>query len=103
MPVNITVPELSSAAAAGKSLFDENCAACHGNNAAGSPDGPPLVHIIYEPGHHSDASFYLAVSQGVRQHHWTFGNMPAQPHVSEKDVALIIEYVRELQAANGIR
>lgn len=101
--VNVSVPQLTQSAVAGKKLFDENCASCHGANAGGSGNGPPLIHVIYEPGHHSDASFFLAVGRGVRQHHWNFGNMPEQPEVSEQDTALIIEYVRALQVANGIR
>jgi mono/diheme cytochrome c family protein len=42
------------------------------------------------------------VRHGVRQHHWPFGDMPAQPQVTDEQLAQIIRYVRELQAANGI-
>lgn len=98
----IVLPELTSAQAAGKALFDANCSACHGPNATGSDQGPPLVHIIYEPNHHGDASFYMAAAGGVRAHHWRFGNMPAIEGVGEQDVAKIIDYVRALQRANGI-
>lgn len=99
----VMVPELSALAALGKTLFDANCADCHGANAAGQ-DGvaPPLVHIIYEPSHHSDASFHLAVQNGVRAHHWSFGDMPPVEGVGEADVTAIIAYIRELQRANGI-
>ena len=45
---------------------------------------------------------YLAVQRGVRQHHWTFGNMPPVPGLNDREVAFIIAYVRELQRANGI-
>jgi len=100
--VEVTVPELSQVAQQGKQLFDANCAKCHGANASGSDNGPPLVHRIYEPNHHGDHSFALAVSRGVRAHHWPYGNMPAVSGVSEEDVKLIVQYVRELQAANGI-
>lgn len=101
--VEVNVPELSAAARAGKEAFEVSCAACHGVNAAGQ-DGvaPPLVHIIYEPNHHSDQSFYLAVQQGARAHHWRFGNMPAIAGVNQSDVTDIIAYVRELQRANDI-
>ena len=75
---------------------------CHGENATGTEQGPPLVHKIYEPGHHADASFYRAVERGVRSHHWPFGNMPPIPGVSRKDVTRILAFVRELQRANGI-
>lgn len=100
--VDVEVPELSRQAAAGAAAFAGNCASCHGDEAAGSERGPPLVHAYYEPGHHGDAAFYAAVKRGVRQHHWRFGDMPAQPQVSDAEIAAIIRYVRELQQANGI-
>jgi mono/diheme cytochrome c family protein len=100
--LEVTVPELSLVASAGKTAFDANCAQCHGQNAAGTENGPPLIHDIYNPGHHSDASFYSAAKRGVRQHHWPFGNMPAQPQLRDDEIAAIIRYVRELQLANGI-
>ena len=86
----------------GAALFDKNCARCHGRNAAGGPGGPPLVHEIYHPGHHADAAFHLAVRRGVRAHHWSFGDMPAIPGVTEAEVGQIIAYVRALQVAAGI-
>ena len=100
--VAVKVPELSPLAAQGKTAFDANCAACHGVNAAGSDKGPPLVHNIYNPGHHGDGAFFLAAKQGSRNHHWRYGDMPPQPQVSEEQVAAIVRYVRELQRANGI-
>lgn len=100
--VVITTPQLSQAASEGKQAFDAACAACHGANAAGSDRGPPLVHNIYNPGHHADPAFYLAANRGVGQHHWQFGDMPPQPQVSDEEIAVIVQYVRELQRANGI-
>lgn len=86
----------------GEALFNQRCAVCHGRNATGSAQGPPLVHRIYEPGHHSDMSFLLAVRRGVRAHHWRFGNMAPVPGLSEADVREIVRYVRALQRAKGI-
>lgn len=100
--VDVTVPNLSQDAKRGQKVFAENCATCHGENASGTDQGPPLIHNIYNPGHHADASFFLAVKRGVRSHHWPYGDMPPQPHVKERQVANIITYVRELQTANGI-
>jgi len=100
--VSVTVPRLSGLAAAGKAAFDANCAACHGENAAGSDQGPPLVHDVYNPGHHADGAFLFAAQRGVRQHHWRFGDMPPQPQVGKEDLEAIVRYVRELQSANGI-
>ena len=101
--VEVKVPELSDLAAEGRTAFDALCASCHGENAAGRQGiAPPLVHVVYEPGHHADGAFLLAATRGVRQHHWTFGDMPPVPEASPQDVAAIIAYVRELQRANGI-
>ncbi len=100
--VNVKVPDLSAIAINGKTAFDANCAACHGQNAAGTDKGPPLIHNVYNAGHHSDAAFVIAAKIGVRQHHWPYGPMPPQPQVTEEQVTAIVQYVRELQAANGI-
>lgn len=99
----VTMPPLSPQAVLGQRSFDASCAKCHGTYGLGSTQGPPLLHPIYNPGHHSDESFLRAVRQGVRQHHWRFGDMAAQPQVSDDDVRLIVRYMRELQEANGIR
>ena len=61
----VKVPQLSVYAREGKKVFDDNCAACHGTNAAGSDTGPPLVHDIYNPGHHSDGAFFAAANRGT--------------------------------------
>ncbi len=100
--VEVQVPELSSVAKQGEQLFLTSCASCHGANAAGSDKGPPLVHRIYEPNHHGDGAFYRAVRQGVRAHHWPYGDMAPVPTVRNDDVGQIVQYVRELQKANGI-
>jgi mono/diheme cytochrome c family protein len=98
----IKVPPLSAVAAAGKVAFDASCAECHGRIGGGTTQGPPLVHDIYNPGHHSNEAFLRAVRMGTRQHHWKFGNMPPQPQVTDRQLAEIVEYVRTLQQANGI-
>lgn len=94
--------QLSAAASLGKKGFDDNCARCHGENAAGTDQGPPLIHNYYNPGHHGDGAFYGAVANGVRQHHWRFGNMPPLPQVTRDQMRMIIAYIREMQRANGI-
>ena len=100
---SLVVPALSPAAEAGQQAFEQHCAECHGTNAAGSDRGPPLVHRLYEPGHHADIAFVLAARQGVRAHHWRFGDMPPVPGVTDEELAGIVDYVREMQRANGIR
>lgn len=100
--VNVKPAQLAGAALEGKALFAANCQQCHGENGAGSDSGPPLIHKIYHPGHHGDQSFVMAARFGVRAHHWRFGNMPAQPQVSDTDIVKIIAFVRALQRANGV-
>ena len=100
----VAVPaSLSKAAQIGERVFEAKCASCHGGNAAGQNGiAPPLVHEIYEPGHHSDTAFVLAAKNGVRAHHWNFGNMPPVDGVTDADVKYVAQYVRELQRENGI-
>lgn len=86
----------------GEAKFNTHCARCHGERAAGTDHGPPLVQKIYEPSHHGDGAFYRAVANGVRAHHWPYGNMPKIPDVTDDEVAEIIQYVRWLQRQAGI-
>ncbi|MDZ4095735.1 MAG: cytochrome c [Paracoccaceae bacterium] len=95
------MPALSAEAAEGERYFNAVCAACHGQNGLGTDQGPPLIHDIYNPGHHADEAFFRAANSGVPQHHWPFGNMPPQ-NLTQGEVARIIAYIREVQAANGI-
>lgn len=95
-------PGLMPNPASGKALFDRNCASCHGADLKGSDKGPPLLHRIYEPSHHGDPAFQLAAKNGVRAHHWKFGDMAPVPQVTPDDVAHITAYVRAEQRKVGI-
>ena len=88
----------------GEALFrgEATCAVCHGPDLQGTPMGPSFLDQIYAPGHHPDDAFRAAVRNGVQPHHWTFGPMPALPHVSDDDVEDIIAFVRREQRAAGI-
>ncbi len=102
--VVVSLPaQFTEAEQMGNRAFDATCAACHGTNAQGK-DGvaPPLVHKIYEPNHHGDMAFVLAAQNGVRAHHWSFGDMPAVPGLTQADVLTIVAYIRALQRENGI-
>jgi mono/diheme cytochrome c family protein len=100
----VTVPAvLPDEARIGQRVFEASCAECHGENAAGrNGAGPPLVHRIYEPSHHGDGAFLLAARNGVRAHHWTFGDMPAVEGITDAEIGYVTRYVRALQEANGI-
>jgi len=86
----------------GETKFNANCAVCHGKQAAGTDHGPPLVHKIYEPNHHGDPAFQRAAANGVKAHHWEFGDMPKIGGVTPEDVDQIVKYVRWLQTQAGI-
>jgi cytochrome c553 len=101
--VAVIVPELSAREHGGEAALNDRCASCHGMDAAGRGGvAPPLVHRIYEPGHHGDQAFLMAAQLGVRAHHWRFGDVPLVEGIAEAEIASIVAYVRALQRANGI-
>ena len=87
----------------GEAAFNQFCSACHGKAAVGTDHGPSFINRIYEPNHHSDASFFLAPRRGVRAHHWNFGDMPKIEGVSDDDLKQIVGYIRWLQRQAGIQ
>lgn len=89
--------------ARGKTLYGTNCASCHGADLKGSDKGPPMLHKVYEPSHHGDVAFQLAARNGVRAHHFKFGDMQAVPAVTPDDVAHITAFIRMEQRKVGIQ
>ncbi len=86
----------------GERLFQAECARCHGADLKGTQKGPPLLHPYYRPDHHADIAIYLAVRDGVVQHHWNFGNMPPVPTVDRVQVRDIVAFVRQAQQRAGL-
>ena len=91
----------SALVAGGESLYRTSCAACHGSGLRGTEFGPPLLSVVYQPGHHSDESFMSAAFNGVPAHHWNFGDMPPIPNLTQDDMERIIAFVRENQRIEG--
>lgn len=101
--VAVKPADLTGIEVTGQTAFNAKCASCHGENGAGTSGvAPPLIHKYYEPSHHGDQAFHLAVQNGVRAHHWKFGDMPPVEGLTSADVDGIIAYVRAVQRANGI-
>ncbi|PKM44741.1 MAG: cytochrome C [Gammaproteobacteria bacterium HGW-Gammaproteobacteria-1] len=96
-------PGLTPNPAKGMAMYAQTCAACHGRDMRGTDQGPPFLHRVYEPSHHSDAAFQLAVRNGVRAHHWNFGDMAPLPELNPDDVAHIAAYIRMEQRRSGFR
>ena len=102
--VSTLMPELDDSYAQGESLYQSNCATCHGTSLGGRKGlAPPFIHGYYKPGHHSDIAFYRAMEQGVTAHHWKFGDMPAVPDLSKNEATEIIQFIRVIQRANNIQ
>lgn len=98
------LPELTERQAEGQELFQAECASCHGVAGAGRIGvGPPLVHSRYRPARQSNFSFQLALTNGKSPTLWRFGEMPARPDLSETQIKALIDYIRAVQRANGIR
>lgn len=87
--------------AAGEPLYQASCAVCHGTDLRGTDKGPSHLSVVYEPNHHGDAAFVLSVQNGVRAHHWPFGDMAPVPGLSDEDLEAIVAYVRENQRISG--
>jgi mono/diheme cytochrome c family protein len=106
MAQSMQIPKPSSGLmpnpASGKKLYAANCASCHGADLKGTSKGPAMLHKVYEPSHHGDVAFQLAAKNGVRAHHWQFGDMAPVPAVTPDDVAHITAYVRMEQRKVGI-
>jgi cytochrome c len=90
-------PGFFPSTAKGKKLFTEKCAVCHGADLRGTDKGPPMLHPVYRPDHHSDVAFQLAVKNGSKQHHWRFGDMAPVPGLTPDDVGHITAFVRQEQ------
>lgn len=87
--------------ATGEQLYAASCAECHGTDLRGTDKGPSHLSEVYEPGHHGDGAFLLAVTAGVRPHHWDFGAMPPIEGLSPDDIDAIVAFVREQQRIQG--
>ncbi|HET6773762.1 MAG TPA: cytochrome c [Acidimicrobiales bacterium] len=85
----------------GVALYQQSCASCHGEDLRGTDRGPSHLSQVYEPGHHPDESFRVAITQGSPAHHWQFGDMPPVPGLDDDEIDAIIAYIRSQQEAEG--
>ncbi len=84
--------------AQGSSIYQKNCASCHGANAMG--DGPSATYLKPKPtnlramsGGHSDGDFAWKITNGR-------GAMPAWENIlSETDVWHTVNYIQSLKTA----
>ncbi len=104
-PATVAGPEIPEQdpvlVAEGATLYQASCAECHGEDLRGTDKGPSHLSIVYEPNHHSDTAFVLAILTGSQQHHWPYGPMEPVEGLSDHQIAAIIAFVRESQRING--
>jgi len=101
--MHLPPPDFKGDAVKGEAAFQQYCITCHGSRGQGSDQGPPLIHKTYRPAHHANLSFHFAARDGVKQHHWQFGDMPPQPDVTPEETAHITSYIRREQRQAGIK
>lgn len=85
----------------GAQVYAAACASCHGADMRGTDKGPSHLSIVYEPNHHTDDSFRLAIANGVPQHHWNFGPMEPVDGLSDNEVEAVIAFIRSEQVRLG--
>jgi len=82
-----TSPTLEGEARRGHSLFDHNCAHCHGDDARGD-EGPSLYDL-----NKTDARITRIVREGIK------GEMPKfGAKLNEADIQALIAYLRTLKS-----
>jgi mono/diheme cytochrome c family protein len=85
----------------GAEAYAAHCASCHGTDLRGTEDGPSHLSWVYEPNHHPDRAFEMAIRLGVRAHHWSFGDMLPVEDIADDEIPLVISYVRAVQDREG--
>ncbi|MEM9139243.1 MAG: cytochrome c [Pseudomonadota bacterium] len=85
---------------AGMHIYNAQCAECHGDDGAGTEQGPSLHHKVYHASKLGQRGFHAAVSNGVAQQRWEFGAMPGAA-LSFNEIEQVARYVRDMQ--RGVR
>ncbi|MEL7210691.1 MAG: cytochrome c, partial [Actinomycetota bacterium] len=85
----------------GAEVYANSCASCHGEDLRGTDKGPSQLSIVYEPNHHTDDSYRSAITNGARQHHWSFGDMPPVEGLNQEEIEAVIGFIRAEQQRLG--
>ncbi|WP_455221160.1 c-type cytochrome [Kaarinaea lacus] len=99
---SVEAPKVPFQYSLGLQKYQKMCSGCHGKWLEGTKSGPPLMHPFYKPSHHADSTFYRAALQGVKAHHWQFGDMPPVQGATRQDLDVIVPFVRWLQREKGL-
>lgn len=88
----------ADAISAGKKVYVERCAICHGREGDGSAMGPPM--FSGELAALSDDAYRTAIKDGVPNRRPQYGAMPPQT-MSSSEAAHVIAYIRSAQRGPG--
>lgn len=106
-PATSTAPPSPTSTAAapavpdGEAVYQQYCAECHGVDLRGTDKGPSQLSIIYEPNHHGDYAYRVAIREGTREHHWWFGDMPPVEGITDLEIEKVISFIRAEQQRLG--
>ena len=104
--LDTAVPPATSTATApavpdGAAVYQQHCAECHGVDLRGTDKGPSQLSIVYEPNHHGDYAYRVAIREGTREHHWWFGDMPPVEGITDLEIEKVISFIRAEQQRLG--
>ena len=75
-------------------LYDSFCIECHDTQGKGTQYGAARAHLVYGPQYHTNRSFFLAVSTGIKAYHWQYGDITKVSSVATEDAAYIESYIQ---------
>ncbi len=84
---------LSQFALAGKAVYDQNCAACHGASLKGGQSGPSLSKAYFPIATNGNRAFHMAVREGHSE--TAVGAM--LPALEFNDLEKLVKFVSEMQ------
>ncbi len=101
--IEVIMPELEGMAVEGQVAYQRSCAECHGINAGGLEEhGPPLIMDLYGPSERSDMDIILAIQLGHEQENWSYGDMSPPENIGFAEQGMVVEFLRQVQFANGV-
>jgi len=94
-----SVPAQESTPAANS--YAQNCALCHGDDGAGAMPGVPELTLNMDWARMTDSVLVKRIQQGIKTPASQMGMPPnaGNPNLSEQDLRLAIEHLRQLLAA----
>ncbi len=97
-PPGVSTPVTPQAVAAGKQLYQKNCASCHGINGEGGPGNdlipaaPSLVDNAWTHGS-TDAAIFDNIKNGIGP---DFSMVPFKDTLTDDEIRNVVSYLRSI-------